>query len=59
MPQETVRIKYYIADGYVGKDRPHYLKVDKEEWDEMDDEEKDTYVYNEAINSINVDWSIV
>lgn len=53
-----IKIKYYISDGYVGKDRPHYLKVDSEEWEKMNDDEKDRYVTEYAIENISVDWTV-
>ena len=57
MKQDQVKIKYYFNDGYAGN-RPQYLKVDKEEWDSLNEEEKETLIYETIIADMNFDWSV-
>ena len=54
---DKIRIKYTINTGYVG-DMPQYFKVDKEDWEEMTDDEKEEYVDEEIKNNLSYDWSV-
>lgn len=53
---ERVRICWEVNDGYVGKDRPHYLYVDREEWESMSDGERHEYVHDAAMEEISISW---
>ncbi len=55
---DKIEVKWWVADGYVGKDRPHVLKVDREEWDEMSEDERNNYVYDSALEQISIDWEV-
>lgn len=55
---DKIEITWRVADGYVGKDRPHTLKVDREEWEEMDEDARDRFVYDHAMQEISIDWEI-
>ena len=57
MKQDQVKIKYYVSDGYA-RNRPQYLRVDKEEWDSLNEEEKETLIYETIIAEINFRWSV-
>ena len=58
MPKK-IKIKYYISDGCAGKDRPHYINVDKEAWDLMSYGERDMYVHDMALAKIDIKWQVV
>jgi hypothetical protein len=52
---EKITITYYISDWYVGN-RQNSFKIDRDEWNEMNDDEKYQYCWDVAIARINVYW---
>lgn len=59
----SMKIKYTVDDGYAGPERPHYINVSDDEFEDMSDEERDSYV-DEMVNEdyqrkFLVKWTIV
>jgi hypothetical protein len=54
---DMVKIKFYIYDGYANKGQ-HILMVPKEEWESMNAEEREQYMWNAAIEKISISWDV-
>jgi hypothetical protein len=39
-----MRIKWEVDDGYAGKSRPHFLEIDDEELEGLDDDERKEFI---------------
>lgn len=58
-----IDIIWEIEDGYAGGSRPHYLKVDTEDygdWESMEEKEKSEIIEDEVQNDFNnsISWYI-
>ena len=58
-----MRVRWEISDGYVGKSRPHYTEIPDEEFDGLNEEEKeqliDDWVEEEFNNKVSFYWKVV
>ena len=55
MAGEKVTVEWKINDGYVCNGT-HTFHFDKKEWDELNDDEKDNYVNECAMDQITITW---
>lgn len=57
----TIKIKYGIDDGYAGGSRPHYVKVDTEDFDGMEEEDVKAAIWeiieDDMQNHVHPYWS--
>ncbi len=58
-----MKIKWEVEDGYVGKSRPQYLEIPDEDLEDMDEDEKQSYiedsVKNDFENKVSFTWEII
>lgn len=52
---EKITIVWKVSDGYVNNGT-HEVQIDKDEWDELTDAEKDQYINDIALENISISW---
>jgi hypothetical protein len=53
---DTVKIRVYVSTNKIGSECFNEIEIDREAWEEMDDDEKDELFRNEMFGMIEWNW---
>jgi len=59
MQSDKVKIRYHVETDKVGSKVQRFVEIDRNEWEEMPDEERDDFIMDHMFDLISWDYEVV
>jgi len=59
MQSDKVKIRYHVQTDKVGSKTQRFVEIDRNEWEEMPEEERDLFIMDHMFDLITWDYEVV